>query len=318
MSGRLRVSMPERRLKFMVIGAQKAGTTWLHANLSDHPQIAFPPIKELFYFNEIDAGIPTSLWGRKWNNHWLNIKWKKIIKEQLPQAAWRLNVSETKWFLRYLMIPRNLKKSSLDQYDRLFPNLPGTISGDITPNYSLLSEPTVAAIANYYPDCKIIFIMRNPVERSWSQAKMNLGLLKNRDFRKVSTDEIKQYLSLNPSNEQLSDYQATIYRWSAYFPKAQLHFTFYDALRQDPVMFYRNMLAFLELKNTFDEEKLKKVIYKGVKMDIPARFEYLLSVKYHDQIQFLADYFRDYPVNYPQQWLTRVREVISQVRVFDP
>lgn len=298
----------------MVIGAQKAGTTWLHANLADHPQVAFPPLKELFYFNEIDAGIPTGLLGRKLNNHWLNIKWKAIIKEQLPRAARRGEFAQIKWFLRYLMIPRNLKKPSLDRYDRLFPSVPGKISGDITPNYSLLSQSTVEAIADYYPDCRIIFIMRNPVERSWSQAKMNLGVLKNRDIRKVSTDEIEQYLSLNPSNEQLSDYRATISRWSAHFPEEQIHLTFYDALSDDPVAFYRNILAFLKLEDTFDEEKLRKVVYEGVKMGIPAQFESLLSLKYQEQIQFLVDLFKDYPVNYPQQWLARTHEVIGQAQ----
>ncbi len=297
----------------MVIGAQKAGTTWLHANLSDHPQVAFPPLKELFYFNEIDSGIPTSLLGRKINNHWLNIKWKAIIKGQLPQAVRRGDFAEVKWFLRYLMIPRNLKKSSLDKYDRLFPTLPGKISGDITPNYSLLSRPIVEAIATYYPDCKIVFIMRNPVERSWSQAKMNLGVLKNRDIRKVSDTEIEQYLSLNPSNEQLSDYRATITGWLTYFPVEQIHLTFYDALSLDPVSFYRDVLIFLQLKDLFDEEKLRRVVFKGAKMDIPARFEFLLSLKYQEQIQFLANFFKNYPVNYPQQWLARTHEVIGHV-----
>ena len=48
---------------------------------------------------------------------------------------------------------------------------------------------------------------------------MNLGVLKNRDFLKISTKEIEKYLSYNSSNEQLSDYRSTIHRWSAHFPK---------------------------------------------------------------------------------------------------
>lgn len=305
--------MPDRRLTFMVIGAQKAGTTWLHANLSDHPQVTFPPLKELFFFNEIDAEIPTSLLGRKMNNHWLNIKWKAVLKKHVPQAVRRGEFAKAKWFLRYLTIPRNLKESSLDKYDQLFPDISGKISGDITPNYSILSEKTVAAIANYYPNCKIIFIMRNPVDRSWSQAKMNLGVLKNRDFREVPSDEIERYLSLDLSNEQHSDYRTTINRWSTHFSEKQLHFAFYDALDQDPVAFYRNVLSFLELEDTYDEQKLRKVVYRGIRMDIPDTFEGLLSVKYQNQIQYLADFFEAYPVNYPQLWLARIQNAINQV-----
>ena len=37
---------------FLGIGAQKAGTTWLHTNLRPHPQIWMPPIKELHYLDK--------------------------------------------------------------------------------------------------------------------------------------------------------------------------------------------------------------------------------------------------------------------------
>lgn len=36
---------------FLVIGAQKCGTTWLHDLLDQHPQIAVPTEKELHFFN---------------------------------------------------------------------------------------------------------------------------------------------------------------------------------------------------------------------------------------------------------------------------
>ena len=37
---------------FIGIGAQKAGTTWLHRNLQAHPGIWMPKEKELHYFDE--------------------------------------------------------------------------------------------------------------------------------------------------------------------------------------------------------------------------------------------------------------------------
>jgi hypothetical protein len=43
--------MPEPN--FIVIGAQKSGTTWLYRNLRQHPDIFMPPEqhKELFFFS---------------------------------------------------------------------------------------------------------------------------------------------------------------------------------------------------------------------------------------------------------------------------
>lgn len=38
-------------MDFLVIGAPKAGTTWLCNMLKEHPEIYIPPIKELCYFN---------------------------------------------------------------------------------------------------------------------------------------------------------------------------------------------------------------------------------------------------------------------------
>ena len=44
--------MPRARLPdFVVIGAQKAGTTSLHRMLRQHPQIHMPRTKELHYFD---------------------------------------------------------------------------------------------------------------------------------------------------------------------------------------------------------------------------------------------------------------------------
>ena len=38
-------------ISFLVVGAAKSGTTWLHDMLSQHPQVFLPALKELHYFN---------------------------------------------------------------------------------------------------------------------------------------------------------------------------------------------------------------------------------------------------------------------------
>src|SRR5690606_19149476 len=40
---------------FLVIGAQKAGTTWLYDVLRRHPDIFLPETKELSYFCQLDS-----------------------------------------------------------------------------------------------------------------------------------------------------------------------------------------------------------------------------------------------------------------------
>jgi len=38
---------------FVGVGAQKAGTTWLHRQLQLHPQVGVPALKEFHYFDSV-------------------------------------------------------------------------------------------------------------------------------------------------------------------------------------------------------------------------------------------------------------------------
>lgn len=40
---------------FLIIGAEKAGTTWLYDRLRRHPDIFMPGVKEIHYFNELNS-----------------------------------------------------------------------------------------------------------------------------------------------------------------------------------------------------------------------------------------------------------------------
>lgn len=41
---------------FLVIGAQKAGSTWLYQNLKLHPEVFMPAKVELVHFNKTERG----------------------------------------------------------------------------------------------------------------------------------------------------------------------------------------------------------------------------------------------------------------------
>lgn len=43
-----------RKPNLIIAGAQKSGTSWLHAQLRQHPAIFMPAVKELGYFNRMD------------------------------------------------------------------------------------------------------------------------------------------------------------------------------------------------------------------------------------------------------------------------
>lgn len=55
---------------FLVIGAEKAGTTWLYEVLGRHPDIFLPETKELSYFNRLDSNLKVSDYFTRLERSW--------------------------------------------------------------------------------------------------------------------------------------------------------------------------------------------------------------------------------------------------------
>ena len=72
----------------------------------------------------------------------------------------------------------------LPMYAALFEPKSSLISGDITPGYSTLPDEIVGKIVGHFPNLKVIFIARDPVERAWSQLSMWVrhGLINRSDL----------------------------------------------------------------------------------------------------------------------------------------
>jgi hypothetical protein len=71
------------------------------------------------------------------------------------------------------------------------------ISGDITPAYSMLNDEIIERVVNYFPDLKVIFLARDPVERAWSQLSMGVRLGMIARFDATDPNEVIRNL-LNP------------------------------------------------------------------------------------------------------------------------
>jgi len=103
---------------FMIIGAQKCGTSSLAAQLAQHPGICFCSIKEPGYFDRTE--------------HW---------------------------------------QAGLEEYHRLYSPLEGQICGEASTMYTFLPErrDTHSRLLAYNANLKLIYMMRQPVERIISQ-----------------------------------------------------------------------------------------------------------------------------------------------------
>lgn len=121
---------------FIVIGAQKAGTTALRHALAQHAQIYLPDFPEPAFF-AFEGGAPT------------------FSGPQSPNS-------------RFGLIP------SLAAYAALYAGATdGQLLGDISSHYSYCwPERTAACMYRYVPDARIIAILRQPADRAYSAFNM--------------------------------------------------------------------------------------------------------------------------------------------------
>ena len=233
---------------FVGIGAQKAGTTWLGHNLQLHPEIWMPRMKELHYFNEIanDPKNPVSrLYDKVTREGTVNRRWRRQVKSRLRHHLKRFSVEDVFWDLRYYAgTPGD------GWYASLFKAGRGRVKGEITPAYSTLGPDSIAHVHDLLPEAKLIFMMRNPIERAWSQLVMRLDKEGLRDI------DPSRYRKLQ-NNFEREGYQArtnylnTLENWSEFYPEEQIFVGFLEDVHFFPEQLLRGVYEFLGVDASF-------------------------------------------------------------------
>lgn len=116
-------------------------------------------------------------------------------------------------------------------------------SGDVTPTYGLINEKGVSRVKDLLPDVKLIFILREPVERAWSQYRMKIRD-ENLKPSSLREDEIISFLSQKPQLRR-GRYKETIDMWSEYYTNKNILILTYDLLKYDRILFLKEVLKFL-------------------------------------------------------------------------
>ena len=279
-----RVREKPRGPDFLVIGAQRSGTSWLYLVLKRHSRLWLPPVKEIHYFDRVhrDAFHDPSRLLRTLRPHWRS-----------------LNL----WMFRYLIGERND-----DWYAKLFhkAQLRGRIAGEITPAYATLYEPMFQRIRRINGSVRLVFIMRDPIERAWSAV--------TNEFRiRPCLGPLTLDKALARAREAKfvarSAYTDTIARLEAIFPASQLHLCFYDDLREQPETLVAGILSFLgvnpdEAKNILLSSKINSS--SGVSA-MPVEFQRAMAKAHLPMIRVLCQRFE----GPPQKWLARCERLVG-------
>jgi hypothetical protein len=203
---------------FLCVGAQKAGTSWLYGQLERHPDFWMPPVKELHYLDCLHR-------GRKFH--------PPLCRDQRDTSF--LNGMQNLSALSYI---------DLENYGRLFKHKGSLVSGDISPAYCAISDEIIQQVVNCFPNLKVIFLARDPVERAWSQLSMGIRLGMISPFDATDADEVIRNL-LNPGVLLRSHPSKIVARWKRYVGPDRFRIFFFDDLEQNPVELRRSILLFL-------------------------------------------------------------------------
>lgn len=202
------------------VGAQKTGTTWLSTYLGKHPQVALSPIKELHYFDQLYR--PDLCGG--WNNKFA-FRMEQLAKAPGGPIEGR---AEHAWPLIERLRMINDPGAYLDYFDRLASN-GAEVVGEITPSYSLIPSAGYRniheLISPHVGHIKVIFIMRDPVDRFWSQ----LG----HDTRKGNINSAGEHFSTGltqPHYLERTRYDITITNLEKVFPPESIKYLFFESL----------------------------------------------------------------------------------------
>ncbi len=193
----------------------------------------------------------------------------------------------TKKEIRYFPPGRGHKRNSIEWYNKYFENTEGYITGDLTPSY-ILGEDTPQQIIENVPWVKTFCVVRNPVERAFSNWRMV------RCFKRVDLSRSFLECFLTNSNN-IKSFGLYFTHISRYLKSFELDKNFkifvYDDLIESPVKFLSSVCEYIGIKS-FDcplLHKRWKNRYSNDGLKITKKDALVVFNYYYHEIQLLEN-----------------------------
>jgi len=321
---------------FICIGAQKAGTQWLYDQVQHHADFWMPPIKEFHYFDRRSARGERA--ERLWRKAQADLE--ATNRERAAHSDREMGARDVAFLEAYVRLTKGHRaglfsrvamagstvatrilpgyadihrrrvwpalqagrRKDFRRYSELFARKGISLSGDVTPGYSILGAPTVRAITQAFPDLKIVLLVRDPVERFWSAVAMHV---RNRRGLWPETRQDLERLLGRPDYFNRSYQTQIVARWQPSVPKENFGVFLFDDLLADAAGFRRRVLAFLggdpdkpsgSLPPGFNRKE------RGLKRPLPPEFRRILGQLFAEELLASARVFggaaTEWPVKY--------------------
>lgn len=201
---------------FLIIGVQKAGSTSVYEYLKQHPQVYVSPRKETEFFSRNLSQVP----------------------ERKTTPGGRRQIL------------------TLEDYQSLFANVTDELAiGEASPNYMMAYRNAIPNIQKYVPEAKLIAILRNPIERAYSDYLMHvrdaLGSPKPLGEQVKTSPQSSYTLCKGLYYEQLSHF-VDAFGW------AQMRVFLYEDLRRDSLQMMRSLYQFIGVDSDFTADTQKR------------------------------------------------------------
>jgi hypothetical protein len=265
--------------QFLGIGAQKAGTTGLHQNLSHHPLVWMPPEKELHYFDE-KLDRPRDIEEAVRSDEGWAVRWRRQVQRQLRNHTRDPASTDLAWCARFFV-----SQPDDGWYRSLFAPARGRVSGEFTPDYALLGRRRIVRIRELNPEMRIIYMLRNPIERAWSAVHMT-GRVEDAE---VSNEWYLQAVGHSRVAAHTA-YASNLDRWLSVFPAGHLFVGYLEDLSFHPRKLLKSVYTFLDVEPG-EYRVVSRKVHSGGAETMPTPVAVRLAAQYHDDLVSLAARF---------------------------
>ena len=202
------------------VGAQKAGTSWLHAYLHGRDDADFGFLKE---YHVHDARTVESL------NPFRSLARQRGLRRTWGELQlWARPRTRRRW--GFIQHPERY----FDYFEGLLARPGIRLTGDITPSYACLEADTFAAIHQALEErgirLRVVFLLRDPLERIISSVRMNRRK-KGLSDTAEEVEALRHAAQRRPRGmENRSDYRRTLENLDRALPPEAVHVGFYETL----------------------------------------------------------------------------------------
>ena len=250
-----------------------------------------PRNRELHYFDDRinDPKNPISRFYRRitGKGH-VNRRWRRQVKGRLRSHWNGLHGNDLLWDLRYYGgAPGD------GWYASLFEPGRGKVKGEITPAYSTLRLDDVAHVHDLVPEAKIIFMMRNPIERAWSQFVMRLDRSGKRDFGLTRHNKLLRNVEREGSRSR-TDYLQALENWATFYPEERIFVGFLEDINFYPEELLGNVYRFLGVDASFRPQGVGEKVHARSAGRMTSDAAVDLAGLYREELSRLSEHFGGY------------------------